>query len=260
MSFYQYYNNIPVLNYHKVSDSKEIGRNVVSTESFKEQMSYLHEEGYQTIHTNDYDSCSCEKPIIITFDDAYTEIYENCFQIMESFSFKGLIFPIVNFIGKLNTWDANLAGITFKHMNKESLIELSEAGWEIGSHSLNHISFLHAKNLKEEIFDSRKALEDITGKEVNTFSYPFGRVSKTAKLMIERVYKYAFLAKMSRKNNELEISRASIYSNDTIKTFENKIKNKFKNLLIANLIHKGAVATEIYQLFYRNKIYKDTVK
>jgi peptidoglycan/xylan/chitin deacetylase (PgdA/CDA1 family) len=256
MSYFQFYNDIPVINYHKVSSKKEIGLSVVSIGAFEAQMKYLKSKGYQTIASTEYENTTIEKPIIISFDDAYSDVYDSCLPVMEELGFKGLVFPIVNFIGKENSWDANLAGVTFRHMDKDQLCDLANYGWEIGSHSLNHISFLHAKNIKEEIYDSKKKLEDLISKSIKCFSYPFGRVTNTVKLLVERVYDYAFLAKMVKKVSPIEISRFSVYSTDDINTFSSKLDNRFFKLLKGNLIHKGAIATELYQLFFRNKVYK----
>jgi peptidoglycan/xylan/chitin deacetylase (PgdA/CDA1 family) len=50
------------------------------------------------------------------------------------------------------------------------------AGHEIGSHSMTHRNLRHLSlsEAREEIFASKKALEDQFGLEIQHFSYPFG--------------------------------------------------------------------------------------
>src|SRR5690606_23028388 len=53
---------------------------------------------------------------------------------------------------------------------------LTDLGVEIGSHTMTHRSLtgLSARELAEELVGSKKAIEDITGRAVTSFAYPFG--------------------------------------------------------------------------------------
>ena len=78
---------------------------------------------------------------------------------MEKYGFTGLVFPVADYIGKINSWD-----ITFGRFNKAShltsiqILELSESGWEIGSHGLSHTAFtvMSDKVLKNELMKSKE--------------------------------------------------------------------------------------------------------
>jgi peptidoglycan/xylan/chitin deacetylase (PgdA/CDA1 family) len=63
-------------------------------------------------------------------------------------------------------------------MNKEELQKLAASPWSsIGAHTVTHsaLSALKEKQQRREIFSSKLELEQITGREITTFSYPFGR-------------------------------------------------------------------------------------
>lgn len=53
---------------------------------------------------------------------------------------------------------------------------LSRAGVHIGSHSLDHISLgqLESREVRRQLVESRRALEDRLGHEVTSLAYPFG--------------------------------------------------------------------------------------
>ena len=75
--------------------------------------------------------------------------------------------------------------VTVDHLGKEGYLtktelrELSDLGFEIGSHSLTHrhLNDLDAKEIRSELVDSKNVLEEITGKRVDHFSCPGGRVN-----------------------------------------------------------------------------------
>jgi peptidoglycan/xylan/chitin deacetylase (PgdA/CDA1 family) len=64
-------------------------------------------------------------------------------------------------------------------MDAAQLLALSDAGWEIGSHSWTHASLRSLNvDLGREIIDSRQALEELLDKPVETFAFPYGLTSK----------------------------------------------------------------------------------
>jgi peptidoglycan/xylan/chitin deacetylase (PgdA/CDA1 family) len=66
-------------------------------------------------------------------------------------------------------------------MSREELKRLAENPWTtIGAHTVSHtaLSALTETRQREEIFSSKQQLEQMTGQEITTFSYPFGRKSE----------------------------------------------------------------------------------
>jgi peptidoglycan/xylan/chitin deacetylase (PgdA/CDA1 family) len=71
-------------------------------------------------------------------------------------------------------------------MQKIDLLELS-AKHEIGAHTLNHahLTLIPPSEAKTEIEGSKSYLEDITGKKINMFCYPFGEFNGDTKQIIK---------------------------------------------------------------------------
>ena len=71
-------------------------------------------------------------------------------------------------------------------MQKIDLVELS-AKHEIGAHTLNHahLTLIPPSEAKTEIEGSKSYLEDITGKKINMFCYPFGEFNGDTKQIIK---------------------------------------------------------------------------
>lgn len=83
-------------------------------------------------------------------------------------------------LNQLKQW----AGATQKGKNIHRIMSLEEtkrlaaSQWAtIGAHTVSHpaLSALSEAQQREEIFTSKQELQDITGREITTFSYPFGR-------------------------------------------------------------------------------------
>ncbi len=152
--------------------------------------------------------------ILITFDDAYEDVYRYAYPFMQEHGFKGIVFVVANSIGDYNIWDATF-GRPSKHMNIEQLSDLISSGWVLGSHSLSHpdLTMVPKKTLLREVGDSKKKLEDMFGVEVPYFAYPYGKYNME---VIEAVrnsgYIYGFCSKpWMRVFDPMTIPRQSIY-------------------------------------------------
>ncbi|MFA5516564.1 MAG: polysaccharide deacetylase family protein [Desulfuromonadales bacterium] len=88
-----------------------------------------------------------------------------------------------DWLEQLEQWAGPGAAPTGLHrlMTREEVRVLAESPWAtIGAHTVSHsaLSALTAAQQREEIFTSKATLERIIGKEITTFSYPFGRQSE----------------------------------------------------------------------------------
>jgi peptidoglycan/xylan/chitin deacetylase (PgdA/CDA1 family) len=74
-------------------------------------------------------------------------------------------------------------------INESDIKYIHGAGMKIGSHGKHHQNWrgLDALTLSEEIMDSRKVLESITGETIDTIACPFGSYDKTSLKFIKSV-------------------------------------------------------------------------
>ncbi|MDX2495080.1 MAG: polysaccharide deacetylase family protein [Desulfuromusa sp.] len=85
-----------------------------------------------------------------------------------------------NWLAQLRVWaDQSTKGRdAYRALSFGELQQLADSPWvTIGAHTVSHtpLSVLSEERQREEIITSRKQLEKITGSQVTTFSYPFGR-------------------------------------------------------------------------------------
>ena len=219
-----------ILLFHQVEETWRpgVGWNYVG--QFKRFMFYLKKNHYRVLPVSvllEEGRTYSPKDIIVTFDDGYEDIYEHILPVMEALQFPFAVFPIVDFIGRYNDWDF-VVGPRTKHLSELHLKYLSENNLvTIGSHSLNHLDLnrVSADIAKREIKDSKTKLENIIGKSVDIFSYPFGKYNHDVKkTVIESGYKMALSYYKGNKEHDLyTIPRRGVYSIDSIFDFAVKL-------------------------------------
>lgn len=108
------------------------------------------------------------KNFVITFDDGHEDMFEYAYPILNELGIPFTMFIVTDFIDKK------------KFITKQQLLELSRNPLvTIGSHTKTHtkLNTLTFAQRKEEISTSKTILENILGKEIKYFSYPFGEFS-----------------------------------------------------------------------------------
>jgi peptidoglycan/xylan/chitin deacetylase (PgdA/CDA1 family) len=113
------------------------------------------------------------RPVLLTFDDGCRSFFTHALPILETLNMKVTLYPVAGYLGRPSTWDVLPA---FSHLSRAEVREISALGHEIGSHGMTHadLVFLNRRDLSEELNGSKKLLEDVTGKQVVSFSFPYG--------------------------------------------------------------------------------------
>ena len=157
----------PVLMYHHIKPSTGGSEYVVSTDQFRRQVEWLVNEGYETISIADLVEAIQQgkylpkKPIILTFDDGYLDVYQNAYPILQKAGFTATMYLIENAIND------------HAYITDAIIEELSEAGWEFGNHSATHAYLPSSKNLLDEVCTSRERLIQKYNLPFESFAYPY---------------------------------------------------------------------------------------
>ncbi len=169
---------VPILCYHQIrnwraSDSKSAKDYIIPVESFREQMQMLSDSGYHTILPDQlyaYLTTGAplpSKPVMLTFDDGDLDQYETALPILDKLGFKGAFFIMTVAIGRRGKQP---------YMDKAQIKDLSDRGHTIGSHTWDHhnVKKYQGDDWKTQVEEPKAKLEEITGKPVRYFAYPFG--------------------------------------------------------------------------------------
>ena len=177
--------------YHRINEPDPSSSLIVSPGSFVRQLNWLEKKAFrflsleevvdQGAKTNLWERC-----VALTFDDGFRDNYENAFSILIQRKKKTALFVVVNWVGRED------------FLSWRDIRELADSGITIGSHSLTHRwlpDISDSRELKSEIFESKKRIEDEIGREVKHFCYPVGGVDERVAGEVKRAgYRAAWVA------------------------------------------------------------------
>lgn len=240
---------VPILCYHQIrdwrpKDSKSAKDYIVQIAAFKEHIKSLADSGYHTILPDQlyaYLTTGAKlpsKPIMLTFDDTDLDQFTIAAPELKKYGFKAVYFIMTVSLGRPN------------YMSSEQVKQLSDAGNVIGSHTWDHHRFdrlSHTSSLKilgkngkitlkptddwvTQLDKPTAKLEEITGKKINYFAFPFGIWNKeNLPELHKRGFKMAFqLADKRYANDPLMTVRRILDSGYwSTKTLHNSIKNSY---------------------------------
>ena len=119
--------------------------------------------------------------ISLTFDDGYTDVYNNVLPILEKYKIAGTFYIIAGLVGK------EFEGQ--KLMNWREIKELEKRGNEVGSHTFDHpyLTKLNEASVKKELGQSKKILQE-KGFNATSLAIPYGDYNKKVEKIAKKYY------------------------------------------------------------------------
>lgn len=168
--------NMPILMYHYVQTipmyPDRLGYNLsVSPANFDAQMSWLAANGYNPVDFNDVRAYFGSlrplpsRPVIITLDDGYRDLYTTAFPILKAHRFKAVAYIVSSFVGQS------------RYVSAAQVLEMDREGIQIASHTVNHADLARSSSpqVMHQLMDSKAWLEQLLGHPVLDFAYPSGK-------------------------------------------------------------------------------------
>lgn len=144
-----------------------------------------------------------KKFAIITFDDGKKGQITNAKPILDGYNYTATFAIICNNVSKSD------------ELNWNDIVQLEKEGYDIGSHSMNHIKLEDIPNnvSEYEISESKKCLLDNGVKEVRVFTYPKNGGSDDP-FILKEISKHYDMARTG--NDPLEFLQCQLGSSDTM--------------------------------------------
>jgi len=183
-----------VLMYHQVDLplSAQEQRFCTPPDDFAAQMKWLVGAGYRGVtldavigHVTGSKPLP-ERSVHITFDDGFVGVLEHALPTLKTLGLPATLFALPRRIGATNDWMHARGFPRRALLSQPQLRLLADEGMTIGSHTCSHVRLpdLAADAARAEISDSRRELEDLLGREVAHFAYPYGLFNEPVREMV----------------------------------------------------------------------------
>lgn len=182
---------LPVLTYHRIGDTAFGPPGItISISEFTQQMDLLTQGGYVSLGLGNFIRMlrgreeEFRKRVLITFDDGYGEVYSGAWPILKERGLTATGFITTGAIGGTNFWDSS--GSSLAMLTEGQIKELGISGMDFGAHTHTHpeLPNLSGDRAREEVRRSKAVLENLLGRPVLAFCYPYGRCSPELKRIL----------------------------------------------------------------------------
>ena len=174
-----------ILMYHQIDASPARGTPLrgltVTPSGFARQMGLLRLLGYRGVSMTELEPFlrgeAKGKVVGITFDDGYRNNLEHALPVLQRNGFTATCYAVSAPREGRNTWDESI-GVPQKPLfTPADMRAWVNAGMDLGAHTRHHtdLTQLEPEQARDEIAGCKHELQDITGKEVRHFCYPYGR-------------------------------------------------------------------------------------
>ncbi|MCX6833820.1 MAG: polysaccharide deacetylase family protein [candidate division Zixibacteria bacterium] len=216
---------------HKLLEGFTYGVTNYSPGRFERLLQKLQSGGWQSSFPSDSAETRQGRRVIVSFDDGYLHLSETLPALMERCSLRPIVFMPTGLLGKTNRWDYSYRLRATPHLDWNAVRTLAALGVVFGSHGTMHrdLTSCTASELKHELENSRKALQDLTGQEIDQISYPFGRCDRRVIEEAQRAgYSAGFTMRFPRIDDQLlALGRVPVYAFDTPWSISRKLDPGF---------------------------------
>jgi len=166
----------PILCYHKIEPvpaGARIRGLYLEPSLFRRQIQELSGAGFSFSLPGSH---TPSQSVAVTFDDGFLSNLEAAVPVMKEIGARAINYLVADRIGKTSDWETAEGGEARSLMDEAQVRDWLSAGNWIGAHTCTHprLSKIPRDRAREEIFSSKRMLEDRFGQPIEHFAYPFG--------------------------------------------------------------------------------------
>ena len=231
--------NVLILNYHSIDVGKSSAEYhvdpvySVTRAAFEEQMALLKELKIPVVSLAEVVSHVKKRQrwhrhvVCITFDDGFLTDYEVAFPVLQQYNFPATFFITIQNQTSPERWQQ------WKRM--------AAAGFSLGSHTVSHpyLSLLPEVEIRRELTESKKIIEQETGAEVTFLAPPYGRYNRQLIKIAQECGYEALLTTnvgVNRYNADLfQLKRWTVRRKTSLKAFKRMVQRNPRELRLKQL-------------------------
>lgn len=226
-----------VLMYHIVDEPRNTKerRFCCRPADFRRQMRYLRRSRYRVVSVGELLKAietGVPEPrdmVAVTFDDGFACLVKHALPLLTEYKIPATAFVVSYRVGGTNEWMSKRGFPERNLITHGDLLALAEAGLTIGSHTCTHPRMTEVEETiqQRELLESKLTLEDILGRPVEYFAYPYGDYDDAVRDRVEAVGYRAACSTRAGFNRHGEdpfaLRRIEVYGTDSFAQFRNKI-------------------------------------
>jgi peptidoglycan/xylan/chitin deacetylase (PgdA/CDA1 family) len=197
------------------------------------------------------------RSVAITFDDGFESVATEAAPLLAERDHTATVFCVAGHVGGVNDWPTQPADVPRRRLaDASTLVGLAQAGFEIGSHGMEHLPLERASDerVQRELVDSKLELERALGVAVRSFAYPYGAMpGHGARALLESTYSAACTGGMRRVGSgadALELPRVDAHYLRRPKVLRGVLEGRLDPYL--HLRRVGARARRLVREDYRS--------
>ncbi|MBV9282815.1 MAG: polysaccharide deacetylase family protein, partial [Chloroflexi bacterium] len=214
---------VPVVIFHHIKwltpadDAMERGLTVLPSQ-FQAELAYLARAHYHTIGAAQLvrylrlGGSLPPKPVVLTFDDGYRDVYPNAYRLLRQQHMTATFFIVPGFLN------------TPRYLTWTQVEDMSAHGMDIESHTMTHpdLTTLSPSRRWYELTESRRELESRLHRSIRVFAYPYGAFAGLTGEVAKAGYWGAFTTQAGwwqRRSDLLTLPRVYSHLTDTVASF-----------------------------------------
>jgi len=233
------YQTVPVLSYHKFSESHRDAMTVTG-KAFEKQMGLLKTLGYRVVTLDeiydflDFKADLPEKSVAVTFDDGWRSMYDIAFPVLQKYGYRATLFVSTDMITGSR-----------KTLSWELIMEMMRGGIDVENHTVNHRNLEkmkegetleeYVRDLEQELVESAEIIREKTGRQVRYLAYPYGATNSLVVALAEKLgYRGALTVKRGANPffvNNYRANRSMIFGDFSLSRFEKNLSTTGRKAL-----------------------------
>lgn len=226
----------PVLLYHSIAELA--GTPEGARRSFEMQMAYLARSGFTALAPAEFvrgldEGEWPERSVLITFDDGYLDFRDVALPILKAYGMSATMFLVHDGLdGGTAAWRGPMYPVMPDTLGWDDVLAMRGEGVHFGSHGKSHVQLgkVDGEELRSEIVDSKRLLEERLGDEVTLFSYPYGSCSQAARAQVEAAGYSAGFGVSPRRSTRFEVFRRIVKPERTLLPFKLRVSAAYQTL------------------------------
>lgn len=204
----------PILTWHAIAEVGDAF--TVPPDQFVAQLDALRDRPTLSLHQL-LDGAPPPRAVVLTFDDGAESAVAVALPELRKRGMRGTFFIVTGLVGEDEAHRRTEAGV--RYLIWPEVVQLARAGMEIGSHSVDHarLSDLRPDRVREELVDSKRALEEHLGAPVDLFAYPFNAVRTPVRdAVVAAGYRAAVAGEVHGSDDPFRLYRLSVQKGTTL--------------------------------------------